>query len=119
MTKGQKLIVSMILTAPIILLGIQALFWAGLLWLASAVLRGSTRDQVRRLAVNALYSLDQLGNACLGGGPDETISSRAGRAISEDRCYGCKCLCWLLNKIDPDHCSKAVELADKREVIEL
>ena len=119
MTKGQKLIVAIALTFPVILLGIQALFWAGLLWAISLPLRGGAKDQVRSLAVNILYSLDQLGNACLGGDPDEPISSRAGRAIAEDRCCGCKCLCWLLDFIDYGHCQKYIEAEGKREVIRL
>lgn len=119
MTKGQKLILSMILTAPVILLGIQALFWAVLLWFVSLAIKGSAKEQVRGLAFNALYSLDQLGNACLGGDPDEPISSRAGRAVSEGRCRGCKWLCWFLDFFDYGHCKKYIEPEGKREIVRL
>ena len=61
-----------------------------------------------------LIGIDQLGNVIFGGDPDETISSRLGRAMRDGR------LAWhrkpvpmliyvLLEKIDPGHCAKAIE----------
>lgn len=35
--------------------------------------------RLRRWTLNVLIGLDQLGNALLGGHPDETISSRLGK----------------------------------------
>jgi hypothetical protein len=58
---------------------------------------------------NVLIAIDQLGNAVLGGNPDETISSRMGKAIRERRCYLCRVICWFLDKIDKDHCKESIE----------
>lgn len=52
---------------------------------------------------------DQLANAAFNGNMDETISSRADRHSKCDvnrECWAV-CLCWLLDKIDPDHCRKS------------
>ncbi len=59
---------------------------------------------------NVLVSVDQFANTLLGGDPDETMSSRMGKAINEGRCKFCKVVCWVLNKIDKDHCNKSIEL---------
>ena len=68
------------------------------------------RERARRYIVNVLIALDQLGNALAGGDPDETISSRAGRALrSKQKPLWARVLCWLLNWIDPRHCIDAVE----------
>ena len=56
---------------------------------------------------NILIALDQLANTILGGDPDETISSRAGKR-QHDQLWA-KWLCWLLNKIDTEHCKDSVE----------
>jgi hypothetical protein len=55
-------------------------------------------------------SLDQLANTVLNGNEDETISSRAGRHSlhNEDRECWAVWLCWLLDKLDPDHCNKNI-----------
>lgn len=63
---------------------------------------------MRRYLWNLLISLDQLANTVMGGSPDETISSRAGKAMREGRRWGC-ILCQLLNWIEPDHCAKSIE----------
>lgn len=57
---------------------------------------------------NLLLGLDEFGNTLLGGAPGETISGRAGRAAQDGRLWG-RFLCYLLGKIDPNHCAKAVE----------
>ena len=53
--------------------------------------------------------LDLAVNTLIGGSPRETLSSRMGKAIAEDRCYLCKGVCWLLDLVDPDHCEKAID----------
>lgn len=58
---------------------------------------------------NLLTAIDQLGNAILGGDPDETISSRAGKDEKKGRKWAIY-LCWLLNKLDTDHCDKSKEI---------
>ena len=57
---------------------------------------------------NTLVGIDQLVNAITGGDPDETISSRAAKRRSG--CRFCRLLCWLLDKIDKNHCDKSIEL---------
>lgn len=49
---------------------------------------------------------DQLANAATNGDPDETISSRANRARSEGRRWGC-ILCRCLDWLQPNHCRDA------------
>jgi len=56
---------------------------------------------------NILISIDQLANTILGGDVDETISSRAGKR--QHRQLWAKWLCWLLNKMDTNHCQKSIE----------
>jgi len=57
---------------------------------------------------NILISIDQFFNTLFGGNPDETISSRAGKARRNGKKWG-KVLCTVLDKIDPDHCNKSIE----------
>ncbi|MFC6633535.1 hypothetical protein [Microbulbifer taiwanensis] len=64
---------------------------------------------IKRWLWNLLIALDQLANALLGGDPDETISSRMGKAVREERCVLCRFLCDLLHRIDPNHCQKSIE----------
>jgi len=56
-----------------------------------------------------LLAIDQLFNAILGGDEDETISSRMGKHVVKKDSRLCKFICSLLNKIDPNHCSDAIE----------
>lgn len=73
------------------------------LWMLAAIATGSPRAW--RLAV----AHDQLANAAFGGDPDETISSRAGKAARNGRRWGC-ILCRLLDAFDRNHCEKSIEL---------
>lgn len=65
-----------------------------------------------RYLFNILVWLDQGLNTLLAGNPDETLSSRAHKAMLKaertGKRWGC-ILCALLDKIDPGHCAKAVE----------
>ena len=79
--------------------------------------------------LNILIGLDQLGNALLGGDPDETISSRLGKMKVK---YGgripwyrplSKLTDWGLERIDPGHSIDSIEgdegkdaVLDKEEV---
>ena len=56
---------------------------------------------------NILISIDQLANTILGGDPDETISSRAGKRQHEQ--VWAKHLCKFLNWLDTDHCKLSIE----------
>ena len=57
---------------------------------------------------NILISIDQFFNTLFGGNPDETVSSRAGKARRNGKLWG-KALCSILDKIDEDHCNKSIE----------
>lgn len=59
-------------------------------------------------AWNIAIAFDQVVNASFKGNPDETASSRAGRAARKGDRWGC-ILCKLLDKLDPDHCEKSIE----------
>ncbi|MDE3023220.1 MAG: hypothetical protein KGI54_15455 [Pseudomonadota bacterium] len=61
--------------------------------------------------LNLLVSIDCLGNALTGGDPNETISSRAGKAMQEGDKWGC-ILCYILQHsliFAKDHCIKAIQ----------
>jgi hypothetical protein len=71
---------------------------------------------MRNYILNVLISIDQFVNVLIGGFPDETISSRAGKALvrvkngtarGNDKywCILCKFLDWL----DENHCIKHIE----------
>ena len=73
---------------------------------------------IKKYIFNLLISIDQLANTILGGDPDETLSSRMGKMVVRWRVGSTKsqlryklavAICWLLNKIDPDHCNKSIE----------
>lgn len=68
---------------------------------------GKKECKVCKYIWNILIAIDQLGNAILGGDPDETISSRAGKL--QHRVWWAKGLCWFLDKIDAYHCRDARE----------
>lgn len=57
---------------------------------------------------NILVAIDQFWNTVLGGDPDETISSRAGKAAREGKRWGC-ILCRFLNVFEKDHCKLSIE----------
>jgi hypothetical protein len=90
-----------------LLLGSLAIFLIGLL-LKDKLLKES--------GFNMMLSIDQFGNAILLGDPDETISSRTGRAILSGRP---KLIAKMMHKFvdklfhvligEKNHCIKAVE----------
>ena len=63
-------------------------------------------DKAWRLAV----SVDQLANTAFNGGEDETLSSRAGRHSKQngDRECWAVLLCWLLDKVQKEHCKNNI-----------
>ncbi|TAL13929.1 hypothetical protein EPN95_04550 [Patescibacteria group bacterium] len=63
---------------------------------------------LKRYIMNVLVSLDQMGNAMTGGDPDETISSRAGKAHKKGKTWG-KVMCKFLAWFDKGHCKKSIE----------
>lgn len=69
---------------------------------------------------NVLVSIDQMINALLGGDPDETISSRAGKAIatrSMQQAGIWHVLCRMLHWIDPNHCPDSIEHDEGKDQI--
>lgn len=66
---------------------------------------------------NLLVAVDQLLNTLAFGDPDETLSSRLGKASG--RCVLCRAICRLLSRIDARHCEKSIELDEgKNGIIE-
>ena len=70
------------------------------LWMLAAIVTSS--DRYWRIA----KGYDRVGNAATGGLDTETVSSRANRARSEGRRWGCV-LCRVLDWLDTDHCNKS------------
>lgn len=79
-------------------------------------------NKVGRYFLNIALGIDQLGNTLWGGSPDETISSRLGRIkiahggkIPWSRPWP-KVMDWALDKIQKDHCEKAVEYDEYQQI---
>lgn len=69
---------------------------------------------MKQYLINLFIGVDQFWNTVFWGHPDETISSRAGRAARKGKPWGCL-LCWLLDKLDRGHCEKAIEECCERK----
>lgn len=75
-------------------------------------------DKNQSYTWRVLIAIDQFCNAVVCGSPDETISSRWGRAMRAQRLYGCvapwyvRIGCWVLDKIDPGHCEASIEFTE-------
>ena len=57
---------------------------------------------------NILVSIDQLANTLAGGDPDETISSRAGKALRKNRLWS-KMICRFLDIVEKEHCKLRID----------
>ncbi len=92
--------VYLIVLLPVLLL---ALAWWALKYVWAVVFAPSH-------AWDLAISADQLANAAFNGNADETISSRAGRhsQLNDDRECWAVWLCWLLNRVDKNHCEKSI-----------
>ena len=72
-------------------------------------------DKLGKWIVNVLIGLDQLGNALIGGDPDETISSRLGKLKLRHsgkirwRRPLSKIIDMCLDRIDANHSIDAIE----------
>lgn len=62
---------------------------------------------IGKYVMRVLITIDQSTNTLFGGEPDETISSRWGREQGTTKIA--KIGCWVLDKIQKDHCKKSVE----------
>lgn len=70
-----------------------------------------------RYVRNIAVWLDQgLNVVFLGGDPDETISSVAAKARNAGRRWGCV-LCKLLDRLDPDHCTRYLEADEGKHAV--
>lgn len=67
-------------------------------------------ENLKKYFWNNLIAIDQRVNVLFGGDPDETISSRMGKAIERNECLVCRWICKLLDIIDPGHCNKSIEI---------
>ena len=65
---------------------------------------------IRKFLRNEAIILDEEGNTLTGGSPEETISSRAGKAMLAGKRWGC-ILCKFLDLFQKSHCLKALEPA--------
>ena len=72
-------------------------------------------SRIKQYGWNLVCAVDQLANAITGGDPDETISSRI--AKHRDDCLPCHWACWLIERIDPGHCTKAVEADEGKDAV--
>ena len=79
--------------------------------------------KIGKWIVNVLIGIDQLGNAFVGGDPDETISSRLGKLKVRHggkipwRRPLSKIIDWGLDKIDPNHSVDAIEADEGNDAI--
>ena len=69
---------------------------------------------MRRYLFNLLIAIDQGGNAFLGGNPDETISSRVGKAARGGGWFAVamrRLIDWLFFNLtgERDHCAHSIE----------
>ena len=69
---------------------------------------------MKRYLLNLLIAIDQGGNAFFGGNPDETISSRVGRAALRRNTFGmiaARVIDWLFENLtgERDHCANSIE----------
>lgn len=79
----------------------------------------SGRSRVSQYIHNLLIAIDQFANTICGGDPDETISSRLGKAQGRGSRFACV-LCRLLDVFDKNHCHNSVDINEgKDEVISI
>jgi hypothetical protein len=67
---------------------------------------------VWKYVFNLLIAIDQLGNTLIGGYPDETISSRAGKGALRGSVFWTFAAAFidiLFLPFERDHCRKAIE----------
>jgi len=62
---------------------------------------------IAQYVMNVLIAIDQLGNALIGGDPDETLSSRFGKAKRRGEWWA-RPICRFLSLFDKRHCMKSI-----------
>jgi hypothetical protein len=92
-----KLRLKLLAFSPLVALALIA----AALYYVWCIVAGNTKG------VDIAILADHMGNAVAGGHPDESISSRAGRAREDEKTWGC-ILCKLLDRLDPGHCARSI-----------
>lgn len=90
-----------------------ALIWLGLWVVAPVVLTRMAWAIITKNTARAwliAISFDDLGNVGGNGRLGQSISSRAAHARPK---LWARCLCWVLNKINPGHCDRAMTAKDQ------
>lgn len=59
--------------------------------------------------LNWILLVDLVANCLLGGDPRETLSSRMGKQLQEGDCKLCGWICYVLDRLDPDHCQASID----------
>lgn len=54
---------------------------------------------------NVMLAMDRVMAAVMGWSGEYTVSAQCGRSS----CLLCRAVCWLLNRIDPNHCRDAAD----------
>lgn len=84
----------------------------GLLTAATTCAVVDAVPQRKGYVYRVLVSINQLTNTLLGGHPDETLSSRWGRAKKRGN-KAARAACRVLAITDPCHCETAIEFDDQ------
>lgn len=70
---------------------------------------------LKQYIINILVSIDQFGNVLIGGDPDETISSRAGK--DRNKYWYWNVIATILDWIVPNHVENAEELDEGKNAV--
>ena len=97
---------------------LRAMFICTLSMAVLAFMPGS----IGKWAFNFWLSVDQFGNTITFGDPDETISSRMGKWITEDdvgegRVMWGNALCYFLDMVDEDHCQNSIDPEEGKDAV--
>ncbi len=67
-------------------------------------------NYLKQYLLNIILALDRVANAIIGGAPDETISSHAGKLLGK-KAWANR-LCRFLSLFDKRHCEESINLND-------
>lgn len=96
-----------VLAIPNWVLGLVVFIWSTILWL---IIKYFIKNEyAKNLVWKWLLSYDQHANALAFGNPDEYISSRAGKCSRKSGKRLCKIICYILNKLEYNHCERSIE----------
>lgn len=71
---------------------------------------------MKRYFWNILIGIDQFVNCIFAGYPDETLSSRMGKRVRDNKAKKLEIfLCKMLGKIEYDHCNESIEEDEGRQ----